>query len=593
MPRSAHHPSFSDIIAPITVSADASDVLSGTRNYDFYREYQSEGYTLYFNVKDSNVRTASVTGCYTTKASTNITIPDTARFRGVDYTITEIAHSAFKNQENMTSIYIPKNVTKIETNAFCGCTNCSFSFNQINGNGDYLLKEIGGSAFKNCVNLNSLTFVKNVTTIGRDAFTGCSGLTYVIAPNLVSMGKRAFADCGNIYCIDLSGSSLTEIPEGAFKYCNTSNVDKCTIKLPSTLTSIGKEAFYNVKGLRSIYLENVSTIGDSAFENCHKLQAVLTTEALTSIGSKAFCGCDPMKYFVCKNDNVTIGDQALGYDCMRNYQGKKTNFTLWGNSSNTSVKRYADANGMTYRNTSEAAALASARYVDYEWALPNLDTYWSNTWKYYFNDAHRPYVKNYGEKFEGVCAGMAAVSALTSSGYLSVSDYAPGYSKIPDIKYGGSYIPSNTKSYVTTVWSNFPLNHTYDYCTSGLTFDKEMLLYAENITYGADAAVFCTGKHAMVCFGMEFKKDAADKNAPCWTGWDARLLIYDVNNSMSKEGIAHDPKDYVYVRFSDGSCSHNFPAIYDPYQFTMTFTPDNMVSSNEASTFFQAIRVQS
>lgn len=88
-------------------------------------------------------------------------------------------------------------------------------------------------------------------------------------------------------------------------------------------------------------------------------------------------------------------------------------------------------------------------------------------------------------------------------------------------------------------------------------------------------------------------QDAADKNAPCWTGWDARLLIYDVNNSMSKEGIAHDPKDYVYVRFSDGACSHNFPALYDPYQFTMTFTPDNMVSSNEASTFFQAIRVQS
>lgn len=37
-------PVFSDIIAPITASADASDVLSGTRNYDFYREYQSEGY---------------------------------------------------------------------------------------------------------------------------------------------------------------------------------------------------------------------------------------------------------------------------------------------------------------------------------------------------------------------------------------------------------------------------------------------------------------------------------------------------------------------------------------------------------------------
>ena len=586
-------PVFSDIIAPITASA-ADTVSSGT-DYSSIRIDRTEaGYSLYFAVTDERNYEVTVMGCKTYKDNVIVTIPDTVKSGAIDFKITSIANEAFAGQDRIVQVDTPKYLRTIGSGAFRNCTKLYyFSPKALTpGYGDYQLTTIGSYAFFRCESLGSTSFLTNVTDIGSTAFRGCRTINSVYAPNLRTMGRKAFAECSTLSTVDLSQSSLTEIPVQAFQYAGPGMNGLMEVKLPSTVTSIGREAFYNVNGLRKIYLENVSTIGDSAFENCHRLQAVLTTEALTSIGSKAFCGCDPMKYFVCKNDNVSIGNQALGYDSMRNYQGKKQNFTLWGNSASTSVKRYADANGMTYRNTSEAAALATERYKAYEWAQPNVASFWGSYGKYYFNDAHRRYANHYGQDFNGICAGMAAVSALTSSGYLSVSEYAPGYDKISDVKFNGLYIPSHTKSYVTTVWSNSSLSEYYDYSSAGQKFGKEMLLYAENITYGADAAVFATDTHAMVCFGMEFRKDAADKNDPCWNGWDARLMIYDVNNTVYL-GAAHRKGDYVYVRFSDGACSHNFPATYEPNGFRMMFTPEKMVSRVDVSTFFPAIRVQS
>ena len=159
-----------------------------------------------------------------------------------------------------------------------------------------------------------------------------------------------------------------------------------------------------------------------------------------------------------------------------------------------------------------------------------------------------------------------------------------------DILYYVIYIPSKVKSYVTAVWANSAQSYSYDYATGiNGTLGDEMLKYAEHITYGADTAVFVTEKHAMVCFGVEFKQYAADKNDPCWNGWDARLMIYDVNN-FKYNGKAHNKYDYVYVNLSDGSSSYPFPDIYGTsHIYKLIHTPYKMISQN-LDEFFPAIR---
>ena len=190
---------------------------------------------------------------------------------------------------------------------------------------------------------------------------------------------------------------------------------------------------------------------------------------------------------------------------------------------------------------------------------------------------------------------MAAVSALTSSGYLSVSDYAPGYSRICDI----TSISDNLKSYVTTVYAN--QNGNSEYFLQDGKFGKEFLRYAEYTTYGADAGLFIAYRdsdlgHGLVCFGLEFKEDAADRNTnTLWNGKDARLMLYDVNYAC------RDCSRYVYVNLTDGSWYWNGQSVFEHYNPETCFFKmkhmfdDNIVRYGQygftsVAAFFDAIR---
>ena len=60
----------------------------------------------------------------------------------------------------------------------------------------YSVTSIGDDAFRGCSGLTSVTIGNSVTSIGDGAFFGCSGLTSVTIPNSVtSIGDRAFYGC--------------------------------------------------------------------------------------------------------------------------------------------------------------------------------------------------------------------------------------------------------------------------------------------------------------------------------------------------------------------------------------------------------------
>ena len=80
------------------------------------------------------------------------------------------------NDEYSGSVSIPKEVT--------------------NYGRKYSVTSIGDDAFYGCSRLTSVTIPNSVTSIGDDAFYGCSGLTSVTIPNSVtSMGDNAFYGC--------------------------------------------------------------------------------------------------------------------------------------------------------------------------------------------------------------------------------------------------------------------------------------------------------------------------------------------------------------------------------------------------------------
>ena len=75
---------------------------------------------------------------------------------------------------------------------------------------------IGNEAFQGCSMLESVSIPASVTSIGSSAFSGCTSLESVSIPaSVTSIGSYAFWDCTSLVSITIP-SSVTEIGGGAF-----------------------------------------------------------------------------------------------------------------------------------------------------------------------------------------------------------------------------------------------------------------------------------------------------------------------------------------------------------------------------------------
>ena len=174
---------------------------------------------------------------------------------------------------------------------------------------DDSVTSIGGSAFRGCTGLTSITIPDSVTSIGERAFSGCSGLTSITIPNSVtSIGNSAFYGCTGLTSVTI-GNSVTSIGNNAFTGCT----GLTSITIPNSVTRIGDYAFYNCTGLTSVTIPNsVTSIGGSAFYGCTGLTSITIPNSVTSIGSSAFSGCSSLESitipFVGAKAGVTSSD---------------------------------------------------------------------------------------------------------------------------------------------------------------------------------------------------------------------------------------------------------------------------------------------
>ena len=158
--------------------------------------------------------------------------------------------------------------------------------------------------------------VYNVTSIGRDAFDRCSGLTSVTIPNSVTrIGIQAFWACHGLTSITIP-NSVTRIEACVFQNCT----GLTSITIPNSVTSIGKRAFSVCTGLTSITIPNsVTSIGDWAFDYCSSLTSITIPNSVTSIGRFAFSECVNLENVYCYAEKIPYSSNDIFKDSYIEY----------------------------------------------------------------------------------------------------------------------------------------------------------------------------------------------------------------------------------------------------------------------------------
>ena len=233
-------------------------------------------------------------------------IPETVKYRGKNYTVIAVGGYSWQIPSiELTTLTIPASVVEIKYSYF----NETLSYRDYSTSYKYVvpfskLKAVNVSAdnpvyssqdgvlynksktkllsMPKASGLTNFDIPQSVTSIGNEAFQGCSMLESVSIPaSVTSIGSCAFSDCTSLVSITIP-SSVTEIGGGAFSDCTSLE----SVSIPASVTSIGSCAFSDCTSLVSITIpSSVTEIGGGAFEGMCRI-ATVTCEATDPVELK-------------------------------------------------------------------------------------------------------------------------------------------------------------------------------------------------------------------------------------------------------------------------------------------------------------------
>ena len=150
-----------------------------------------------------------------------------------------------------------------------------------------------------------------VEKIGKEAFSGCTGLTTITIPSSVKrIDDRAFYGTG-LTEITIP-SSVENFGGGIFENCP--NLTTATIECEDISWNVGKlkAGVFQGSGLKEIQFgKSVRKIGDQTFKDCTNLTSVTIPSTVKEIGQFAFDRCTSLASVTIGGDDITINYGAF------------------------------------------------------------------------------------------------------------------------------------------------------------------------------------------------------------------------------------------------------------------------------------------
>ena len=285
---------------------------------------------------------------------TSITIPKTLE-RAYSYNL-----GALAGARNLKEVIIEDGMTKIPPDLVCVDEDNQIQKVQIPSS----VKEIGGSAFRNCVCLTEMSFGKGLEKVGASAFYGCKGLKKInFTDNAdanceLTIENSAFAGCINLEEVKLS-ENVRRIGEMTFYNCNSLK----QIKLPLKLKSLGSRVFGGT-GITSITipktLERAYSYNLGALAGAKNLKEVIIEEGMEKIPSSlVYVDADNQIQKI----QIPSSVKQVGSLAFKNCK----NFTIYG-YKNSYAETYANENNIPFVQIGimERPALVLSDYDKYQ-----------------------------------------------------------------------------------------------------------------------------------------------------------------------------------------------------------------------------------
>lgn len=233
---------------------------------------------------------------------TTLTLPDTIEYRGGKYPVTVIGDNAYRSCQSLQNLDFPAGLETINMRAFFNCRNLK----------DIVIPAsvtaISTGVFRSDITnqLRTLTFEgvedgrSRLQTIGTNAFlieTQNKSYGYkgnLILPNSVqtieaAAFSRAFQQTNTTDSLHLP-DNLKTIKGQAFYGCSGF---QCALIVPGSVKDIYIQAFMNCNFTDIIIREGVETVGQGAFNGCKSAETIRIPSTLKSIGLNAFINCLP------------------------------------------------------------------------------------------------------------------------------------------------------------------------------------------------------------------------------------------------------------------------------------------------------------